>query len=361
MKRAFVKSSDPLFDEQASDLDWFLPMVIVVALQLLLWLALAHEDMASRPLFGVSGLLAYTFMALVVVARYLWFIFRLGRNGEPHPVGRSVALLRDHWSSIVLGILAVQLISLQSASFQVLKAAIPSVNPFWLDPYLARVDVLIFGEQPWRIAHSIFGGATRAFDAAYFAWVPIQIIAFFSLLLMRPSQHKTRAIVSLLLIWLLLGLFAACVLSSAGPIYYDRLFGGHLFGDLSLAGAPNAARDSADLWTAYESGRMHIGSGISAMPSMHVALALWLALVLRRTILAPLAWSYVPVIWLASVLLGWHYSTDGLLGLLGAAAVWKMTPSFVERFAGLLSGLKEKCQRVSMSTSVNGASQTTRL
>lgn len=317
---------------KSRDIDWLVPMLLIVGLQFLLWLWLAVSGLAPTPLFGLSGLIAYTGLAAVAVVRYLWLLFAMAKSGEAKPISRSIAMLKQNAGRLMIAIVAVQVISIQSASFNAIKTAIPRVNPFWLDPYLAHIDATLFGEQPWKLAHNAFGFAVPAFDAAYAAWLILQPIAFFGLLTLKPSPLKSRAIVSLLLSWLILGIGAAFLFSSAGPIFYDRLFGGGTFAGLDQVDAPNALRASEYLWASYTSGALVIGAGISAMPSLHVGLALWLALVLRKSFLAPLAWAYLPVIWIGSVLLGWHYFTDGLLGLIGVAIIWRATPVLLRRF-----------------------------
>jgi hypothetical protein len=60
---------------------------------------------------------------------------------------------------------------------------------------------------------------------------------------------------------------------------------------------------------------------------MHVGLTLWLALVLKDTRVSVLAWLYYALIWIGSVLLGWHYFADGLVGSTGVFALWKFAPA----------------------------------
>ena len=47
-----------------------------------------------------------------------------------------------------------------------------------------------------------------------------------------------------------------------------------------------------------------IGAGISAMPSLHVAMAVF--------------WT-----WIGSFHLGWHYALDGLVSLIGVILIWR--------------------------------------
>jgi hypothetical protein len=309
------------------DVEWFVPAVIIVAIELALALSLALLGLAPMPLFNDNGLLAYTFMAIVAFVRFIVFLFQLWRSEEAAPIARSMEVGRANIGRIFVAVLAVQMLIVQSACFNAVKAAIPSVNPFWIDPALMHLDGLAFAGQPWKLFYSLGGWATPFFDIAYSAWVPIQIISIFSVLLLKPSAMKSQAILSFVLAWFLLGIILACAFSSVGPIFYDRLYGTHAFVGLPLPNSPNTARESAMLWSSYQSGQLKVGSGISAMPSMHVALALWFALILRKTFLRYIAWAYVPIVWIGSVLLGWHYATDGLVGLVGMLAVWKLAPT----------------------------------
>ena len=60
------------------------------------------------------------------------------------------------------------------------------------------------------------------------------------------------------------------------------------------------------------------------MPSIHVAISLWIVLVVRAMVpkLTWLATAYFVLIWIGSVQLGWHYVSDGLVGALGMWGIW---------------------------------------
>ena len=47
-----------------------------------------------------------------------------------------------------------------------------------------------------------------------------------------------------------------------------------------------------------------------------------LALYERSRVLGTLAWIYMALIMVASIMLGWHYSLDGYVAVLGTAACW---------------------------------------
>jgi membrane-associated phospholipid phosphatase len=69
------------------------------------------------------------------------------------------------------------------------------------------------------------------------------------------------------------------------------------------------------------------------MPSMHVAGAAWIALSLRRTRFAWSGISYVAIIYLGSVMLGWHYLTDGIAGVAGAWLCFALTGRMLSKRA----------------------------
>ncbi len=67
-----------------------------------------------------------------------------------------------------------------------------------------------------------------------------------------------------------------------------------------------------------------LGSGISAMPSMHVAVALIMVLIGWRTArwAGVAASAYLVVVVIASIHLGWHYAVDDAAALAGGWLVW---------------------------------------
>tara|TARA_B100001179_G_scaffold207489_1_gene172058 strand:+ start:768 stop:1211 length:444 start_codon:yes stop_codon:yes gene_type:complete len=71
-----------------------------------------------------------------------------------------------------------------------------------------------------------------------------------------------------------------------------------------------------------------IGSGITAMPSMHVAISVLYWLAARE--ISPKAgrfffW-FMVVIWIGSVHLAYHYALDGLVSLVAIYCIWRTVP-----------------------------------
>ena len=80
------------------------------------------------------------------------------------------------------------------------------------------------------------------------------------------------------------------------------------------------------MWAARADSDPGLVAGISAVPSVHVAMSLWIYLAARE--IAPRAalpaFLYFLLVWIGSVQLGWHYASDGLAGAVGMLAVWRL-------------------------------------
>jgi hypothetical protein len=219
------------------------------------------------------------------------------------------------------------LVGLSASFFLPLKYAIPGQVSFWLDGPLALGERRLFGTDPWLIFDALFGWALVPIDRVYGTWLPVQSVALFSVVLLPASAAKSRALVAYSLAWFLLGSIAAVLFASAGPIFYDRLFGGQHFAALAdrlSAGAWMARGESDAMWASFASKRPGLIAGMSAMPSIHVAISFWMWLAARSLAprLAPAALAYAFFIWMTSVQLGWHYVSDGFAGALGMLGIW---------------------------------------
>ena len=78
------------------------------------------------------------------------------------------------------------------------------------------------------------------------------------------------------------------------------------------------------LWYQYAHEGGEIGGGISAMPSLHVAIAAWVALVFRAYVSRAqiIGWAWFAAILFGSVYLGWHYAVDGIVAVAISFGAW---------------------------------------
>lgn len=230
-------------------------------------------------------------------------------------------------------------LSVTLSLFQSVKAMIPAINPFALDARFAEMDRMLHGGfYPHEILQPFMGYPVVSLVTLilYNLWLPLVFLVFCRQILdgTDPALQK-RYLVSFVLAWFLIGTLGAIGLSSAGPVYYEQVtelapgtgpYAGLIayYGDVGSA-LPFFLTDMHEmLWGFYQSGAVAPGAGISAMPSVHVALALHMFLVARHE--GPrLAWLfgiYAGVIMLGSVHLGWHYAIDGYLGAAMMLAIW---------------------------------------
>jgi hypothetical protein len=295
-----------------ADRRWLLVLGGVTAVELSWWAVMWLLGFAPAPLLGRYLLLAFAAAAAAMVIRVACGSRPLGTAPLP-------------------ALLATVLVAVGASAFLPLKYAIPKLLPFWLDGPLARGERALFGADPWSILDQLFGWAAVPLDWLYGSWLAVQSLVLFLVILSRPSPAKSRVLVAHSLSWLLLGVVAATLLSSAGPIFYDRLFGGSTYHGLSTMlqqrGAWIAIAESNAMWASFRSGQPGLVAGISAVPSLHVAISLWMVLAARalypRAAIPALA--YFVLVWIGSVQLGWHYAIDGLAGALGVLCVWRLT------------------------------------
>lgn len=234
--------------------------------------------------------------------------------------------------------------------FQLFKQKILPVRGFPLDPYVAAIDrFLLGGNDAWMVTHAVFGsvGITQFFDAVYAIWLPM-MFAFPVVMVMAAHDIRLRArlLGCWVASWVLIAGLGAWLFGSAGPCYYTRLVGpdagfagldaqlARLNATAQLGGTDLAALHFQSLLLAGQSAtELMPAGGISAMPSMHVAMATLFALAAKQ-IARPLGYiftAYVILIWVASIHLGWHYAIDGIVGSAMMVGLWKLSGKFVAR------------------------------
>ncbi|PCI46246.1 MAG: hypothetical protein COB49_08735 [Alphaproteobacteria bacterium] len=236
--------------------------------------------------------------------------------------------------------------------FSSLKSVIHLIQPFYLDEFFMKADRFIhFGVDPWRITHSIFGTARLSvmLNFCYNLWF---FIMFFYVLWQIVNVHLGRLrmqfLFAFVISWPLIGSFLAVFLSSAGPVYYGDIVGDpSVYGPMmdALAAFNKQYEDSFFgiyalatqdmLWADYLKNDTGIGSGISAMPSMHVAVAALLYFSAREVnkYMGYGLLVFLVLIQVGSVHLGWHYAIDGYVSILLTWGIWKFSGWLVGRFS----------------------------
>jgi len=320
-----------------ANLGFGVPVMVYVAIAL----TVASTTGGMRRFFLLDYAPLFILMTVVMVIAFL-----LGRAFyvtliviPPRPFAAIVA----DWSfyltrrRIFDTVLVMVLLSTFMSAFISLKNMIPIVHPYNWDRRLMTVDnALHFGIPPWRLLQPILGYpiVTGMLSVVYGSWIFVLAGCCFWLAFDDGDQRlRMQFFVTFILCFALLGNLLATRLASGGPCFYGLLVDGPdpyspLMHYLRLANQQVplnwsfAAQDM--LWHNYATGSLGLDTGISAMPSLHVAGA---------TLCSLLGWRinrklgitfsvYTGLIMIGSVHLAWHYAIDGYVAIIGTLAIW---------------------------------------
>jgi hypothetical protein len=267
----------------------------------------------------------------------------------PDPLVRIIAYLRARLGSpalLLAGLGPLLIVPLMMGAFGTLKMLMPLALEFTWDDRLAALDrVLFLGNQPWELTHAVFGNAavTQVIDIGYTCWVAMLFIAVLYYALLAPRYARARFFLSFIAAWLLIGVIGAYAFASAGPCYtaiigaasapefaplMERLKAIHEGGTFL------AAYDwQGVLWDHHVKRAYAFGMGVSAMPSMHNAIAVLYALSLSRgpRWTAAAGWVFAGFVFIGSIHLGWHYAVDGIGAGLMMWGVWAAAGAWLDR------------------------------
>lgn len=249
-----------------------------------------------------------------------------------------IVRFRSDW--LLRGALLLMTFPVMGKAFATLKSAIPSIVPFYLDPYLVDFDIWLLGTDAWAVTHAITPPwFLIAIDRVYILWFTYAVILTGIVCFSSSSRDQITGALAIHACWIIIGNLSATALSSVGPVFYDQTFGGSHFANLisTLRSADVEhglmAADAMDFLLGGV-GTASWGVGISAMPSMHLSMAFlgvlvawrlekhrWLKLFTAAFTLATLV---------GSVHLGWHYLSDGLLSIALTIVIWWALGRFVD-------------------------------
>lgn len=228
------------------------------------------------------------------------------------------------------------------AAFSTVKTAMPEaarqlgLPEFFADPFFAELDrQLFFGTDPWRPVHALTQslGLTDFASQSSVIYGLVWIVPAFYLpavmVLIGEREERVRHFVMLYAFaWIVLGNLVAFAGLSAGPVFYDRVFGTERFAELHVAldagGLATSwfGRIQPNLWAAYAEGENMVGSGISAFPSLHIATIFVAALYLneKHWTLGLIGWLMTAAMLFISVWIGYHYLIDGVFSIVAVFA-----------------------------------------
>lgn len=240
-------------------------------------------------------------------------------------------------------------LALLLASFTSFKQFVLPSAGFSFDAAFAAADRALFmGIDPWRITHWLVPSATgtQMLDYAYMVWF-VPMLLFVLLSGAAPARLRTRYLIAFALIWICAGTALAYLLPAAGPCFVQVFHDSGAFmplterlaaqsewlADRSSGTGLMALIGQGQLLHGFQTRELMLAGGISAMPSVHNAVAVLFACAgfACHKVAGWILSLFAAVIWFASIHLGWHYAIDGIAGLACALACWKLAGLWTDR------------------------------
>lgn len=317
--------------------------------------AASHDQLGLIVLKSINGVLATIWITALAFVFCAYALDLLIRRRPAQPLRVMASELRTQVmqpdllvarATIVVGWFCLMVF------FTPFKVMIGHTRGFPYDAALQQLDRALFaGYDPWVLTHALFGSAPATFvlQTAYGLWFMMMWLGIIYIML-RPElvRLRSRYIVAFILSWILIGSFGAHFLASAGPCYAERALGDPHFRPLMArlhvidaelkavwpGFGVHVLRVQDMLWNSFTSKRELFGGGISAMPSMHVSVAVLMACA-GWQMGRKAGWVltvFAALIWIGSVHLGWHYALDGAVALGLTLAIWTFSGWVVDRF-----------------------------
>lgn len=245
-------------------------------------------------------------------------LWKMMRAGVRSPTAHIVDLARDNWRFILMVSAGMLIAGLNMITFMYSKPLLNHLVPFWADPLLAEVDYYLFlGHDPSSLLGWLNSKATALFY--HRAWFALMVMTLLLAMSRPASVERSAILVSYFVLWSVVGPVIHLLVPAAGQVFFQNLGYGDRFAAIPVP--EEMAQMSGYLWAVYSGSQFAPGSGISAMPSMHIATTAWMVIavhVLARR-WSPAMAAVAFAIFLLSMSLGWHYAVDGIVG--AAAAV----------------------------------------
>lgn len=305
------------------DRDWLAPSIVLTCLSGLFGIALIPNYSGIAP--ALSMLPMWMMGAAMLGSVYALVAMMLARVQSPF--AHIARFFTREWRTAGFLAFCIFLAGLNMTTFMWVKPLLNYLVPFWADPLLADIDKAIFlGRDPWTLfAWSNTTGAAVFYHRGWFA---LMILTLLAVLSMRPSPEKSALMLTYFLLWSVVGPAIHALLPAGGPVFFAQLGYGDRFAELQHV---TETRKVAEyLWTLYAGEGFGPGSGISAMPSLHIATTAWMILAVHtasRRWIWPIAMASV-LIFILSISLGWHYAVDGIVGAGAAVLCYRALRSF---------------------------------
>ncbi|MDG4853675.1 MULTISPECIES: phosphatase PAP2 family protein [unclassified Mesorhizobium] len=244
-------------------------------------------------------------------------------------------LENDLPNRLVIGLPVALTLPVFFSLFTSMKGGLSRIVPFYADPTIVAIDRMIHGgRDAWRILHPLLGAGplTFALNFLYNLWFVVMLVVLFCVTFSTGNKRlRSQYLVAFVLTWVLLGNAVATIFASVGPAFIMPFYGDDTF--FPLMNHLQATSAVYPVWALHAQGNLlanaaldgpRLGSGISAFPSLHVAVAMLNVIYLWR-FGGILRWAgviFLIAIQLGAVHLAWHYAIDGYASMLATPVIW---------------------------------------
>ena len=303
----------------ARERDWLVPSIALTLFSGLIGIAMIPSYAGVLPALTI---LPWWMLAAAILGG-IYCVAAMMIAGVQRPVAQIRRFLVEQWRTAALVAFALFLSGLNMTTFMWTKPLLNYFVDFWADPLLADIDHMLFlGHDPWSLLSWL--NSTPAAIFYHRGWFALMIVTLFALLAARPSREKAALMMTYFVLWSVVGPLIHTLLPAAGPVFYAQLGLGDRFADLEAV--PETRALVSYLWSIYATEGFGPGSGISAMPSMHIATTAWMVIAvwtLARSWIVPMGIA-AALIFLLSISLGWHYAVDGIVAAAAALACYRL-------------------------------------
>ena len=346
MKRAVARYGRGLWDGLREG--FRLDAVPLATASTFIFLALALLAANGINGFNVLSMISYCQLILISVGLciLLNWGWRLIKTRPSSPIRFSLDYANEVFGSRRVGrfIPVIIAVSVFIPVFSAMKGSMSRLVTYSWDGFFIDADRLIHGQDVWRILQPVFGFPiiTSGLSFAYHLWLVLVVAStIFFIFRAGDVQLRRQWLTSYFLCWALIGTVMAMLFASVGPCFLDPILHRNDFTPLM-----DYLRDADRQWPVwviqvqerlldqYQGKSTALGAGITAMPSMHVSMALlfWLGLRGLSRWLSALFLIFLILILIGSVHLGYHYAVDGYVAIIATLAIWKFAGWLVARF-----------------------------
>lgn len=303
---------------QALDRDWLAPSIGLTLLSGTLGFLLIPDYSGVVPALAVLPL----WMIGAAILGSIYALFAMISARVESPLARIGTFFGRERRTAASMTFYMFLAGLNMTTFMWIKPLLNYLVPFWADPLLADIDkAIFFGRDPWTLL--TWSNTTAAAIFYHRGWFILMTLTLLAVLSAPPSSRKSALMLTYFMLWSVVGPVIHALIPAAGPVFFAQLGYGDRFSELHAVTETREA--AAYLWTIYSGQGFGPGSGISAMPSLHVATTAWMIIAVHsysRRWIRPMAVAAFATV-LLSISLGWHYAVDGVVGAAAALLCYK--------------------------------------